>query len=114
VIAIPFLPLLVQLATESGVFATELRGGLLIRNRNGNNNVLRDLLDTVTAEVGDHQENNGLVDDNYLLVTKQLKQMGLLKKIDIQMYGLLKILVSQSYRKAISIFSRMGSDRIAP
>jgi hypothetical protein len=41
------------------------------------------------------QHHNELVDDKYLLVMKQLRQVGLLKKDDIQRYDLLNKLCLQ-------------------
>jgi hypothetical protein len=95
--AISFVPLVVRLSIEFGWLDEDVRGGLLIENGRGNN-ILQllthnDNLEQLLALNGHHE----LIDNKNLLVMKQLRQMGYLKKEDIQNYGLLNILCIKSY-----------------
>jgi hypothetical protein len=86
--AVSFIPLLARLAKEFGLFMEEQRSGLLTEDTEGEINVLRDLVRTDTEHFDqDHHER---VDDKYLIVMKKLRQMGLLKKEDIQQYVILE------------------------
>jgi hypothetical protein len=103
--AISFVPLVVRLSVEFGWLDEDVRGGLLIENGRGNN-ILQLLTDNdhlaellalnviCEAQNREHQE---LTDNKNLLVMKQLRQMGYLKKEDIQEYDLLNILCTVSY-----------------
>jgi hypothetical protein len=93
--AVSFIPLLVRLSIEFGYFNNEelngeLRGGILFEDEDRNKeNVLRLLM------YHENHEHHELVDDKFLLVIKELKQMGYLKKEDIQRHNLLKLLCCQ-------------------
>ncbi|OEU23445.1 hypothetical protein FRACYDRAFT_233615 [Fragilariopsis cylindrus CCMP1102] len=77
--AVSFVPLVARLSIELGLFEEQYRGGLLIidaeRNRNDDN---------YNQEYHENHENQ------YLQVLIKLRRMDLLKKEDIQNYGLLK------------------------
>ncbi|OEU05943.1 hypothetical protein FRACYDRAFT_257327 [Fragilariopsis cylindrus CCMP1102] len=98
--AISFVPLVVRLSIEFGWLNEDARGGLLIENGRGNN-ILQllthnDIPLNVICE-GQSRYHHELIDNKNLLVMKQLRQMGYLKKEDIQNYGLLNILCIKSY-----------------
>jgi hypothetical protein len=96
--AVSFLPLLVKLAIEFGTFDEELRGGLLTDDEAGDKVLVlltvsdRDFENKNEAE---NREYNELIDDKLLLVMKQLRKMGVLKKEDIQRRCLLEELCHQ-------------------
>jgi hypothetical protein len=91
--AVSFIPVLVKLAIEFGVFGEEDRGGLLLLPGTGRI-VLGHLMytDMVYCDRVHHE----LVDDTYLLVMKKLRQMDYLKQEDIKRYGIFHILCQQS------------------
>ncbi|OEU23279.1 hypothetical protein FRACYDRAFT_233452 [Fragilariopsis cylindrus CCMP1102] len=80
--AVPFIPLVVQLALEFGLFEEIERGGLMFDVRG--HNILQFLVNDIL--------NDQHVDDMYLNVMIQLRQMGYFKKEDIQKYGLVVVL----------------------
>ena len=92
-----FIPVVARLAIEFGCFEEEDRGGLLCYgNRSSDDeNVLRILMHSDRNIITNDRKHHQLVDDKYLLVMKQLRQVGLLKKDDIQRYGLLEGLCFQ-------------------
>ena len=94
--AVSFIPVLARLATEFGLFLEEDRGGLLSYDNRSYGNVLRILMRSDPHIITNDRKHHELVDDKYLLVMKQLRQVGLLKKDDIQMYGLLEKLCLQN------------------
>ncbi|OEU12758.1 hypothetical protein FRACYDRAFT_244031 [Fragilariopsis cylindrus CCMP1102] len=82
--AVSFIPLLLRLAIEFGLFEEDERGGLLCED------VLHHLMDSDNTELELHnQEHHESVDTKYLQVLIQLRRLGVLKKEDIQRYGLL-------------------------
>jgi hypothetical protein len=85
--AVPFIPLLVRIAIELGLYEEQNRGGLLIEDEDGVN-VLQNLM-LSDKIVRNNQEHHACVDEKYLQVLIQLRKMGLLKKEDIQRYDLL-------------------------
>jgi hypothetical protein len=91
------IPLVAGLAVEYGLFEEELKGGLLCINSEGEN-VLDDLMRSDTVGGGENrgEQHEIFVDDAYLDVIIELRQMGLLKKEDIQSYDLLMKLCVQS------------------
>ena len=92
--AVPFIPLLVRIAIELGLYEEQNRGGLLIEDEDGAN-VLQNLMRSDTIE-RNNQEHHALVDEKYLQVLIQLRKMGLLKKEDIQRYDLLNMLCTRN------------------
>ncbi|OEU10314.1 hypothetical protein FRACYDRAFT_247271 [Fragilariopsis cylindrus CCMP1102] len=96
-IAVSFIPVVARLAIEFGCLEEEDRGGLLCYgNRSSDDeNVLRTLMHSDRNIITNDRKHHQLVDDKYLLVMKQLRQVGLLKKDDIQRYGLLEGLCFQ-------------------
>jgi hypothetical protein len=94
--AASFIPLVVRLAIELGLFEEQDRGGLLCEN-NDENNILQYLISSDSPK-HDNQERHELVDTKNLQVLIQLRKMGYLKKEDIQMYHLLMVLSSQIQR----------------
>ena len=104
--AISFVPLVVRLSVEFGWLDEDVRGGLLIESGRGDNilqllthndNPVQFLADNVIGEA-QNREHHELLDSKILLVMKQLRQMGYLKKEDIQEYDLLNILCTVSYQ----------------
>ncbi|OEU12766.1 hypothetical protein FRACYDRAFT_244039 [Fragilariopsis cylindrus CCMP1102] len=79
--AVPFIPFLVRLAIQLGLFEEQYRGGLLCEDMYADN-VLIHLMRNYDPEHPD-------ADDKYLQVLLELRGMGLLKKEDIQSYDLL-------------------------
>jgi hypothetical protein len=90
--AVSFIPVVARLAVEFGLFEEEERGGLLCLYNSLDTNVLQHLMRNEPTTVTSDQQHNELVDDKYLLVMKQLKQMEYFKKEDIKKHGLLKAL----------------------
>jgi hypothetical protein len=92
--AVSFIPVLARVAIELGLFEEKDRGGLLRNAYMYGYNVLQRLMcnDTFDRDNPEHRQ----VDDKYLQVLIQLRQIGCLKKDDMQQYGLLKVLC-QSY-----------------
>jgi hypothetical protein len=86
--AVSFIPLLVMLAIEFGLFEEEERGGLLCEI---GNNVLRSLISSYRTEIH-KQERHEAIEDKYLHVLIQLRRIGLFKKEDIQRHTLLNTL----------------------
>ena len=86
--AVSFIPLVARLSIEFGCFDEVFRGGLLLSIGRQGCMPLRDLMftDTLDRQRSHHET----VDNKYLIVMKQLRQMGLLKEEDIQDYGLLR------------------------
>ncbi|OEU17925.1 hypothetical protein FRACYDRAFT_238355 [Fragilariopsis cylindrus CCMP1102] len=85
--AVSFIPLAVRLATEFGLFREEERGGLLIEDEYEDTTMQHLITAGPTIPVDQqHLElvDDKLVDDKCLLVIQKLRQMGLLKKEDIQ------------------------------
>jgi hypothetical protein len=89
--AVSFIPLVARLSIEFGFFQEVERGGLILFGHVSIMNVLLELMNSAV----ENQEHHELADDKYLLVVKKLRQMGLLKKEDIQKYGLLVKLCCQ-------------------
>ncbi|OEU06869.1 hypothetical protein FRACYDRAFT_252769 [Fragilariopsis cylindrus CCMP1102] len=79
---VSFIPLYVRLAIEFGSFPEEIRGGLFTKDKNGENIFMNLTRSNAVAYDRDHQEL--AVNDKYLLVMEQLRQMGYLRKEDIQ------------------------------
>ncbi|OEU14838.1 hypothetical protein FRACYDRAFT_241395 [Fragilariopsis cylindrus CCMP1102] len=104
---VSFVPIVARLAIEFGSFEEEERGGLLLFNvdyffecdsKCSVDSVLQGLTNSVThsdPSKASDQHHNEFVDGKYLLVMEQLRQNGLLKKGDIQTYGLLNELCIQ-------------------
>jgi hypothetical protein len=84
---VSFIPLYVRLAIEFGSFPEEIRGGLFTKDKNGEN-IFMNLTRGNTSDDRDHQEL--AVNDKYLLVMERLRQMGYLRKEDIQRNRLLE------------------------
>ena len=82
--AVSFLPLVARLAIEFGLFSDKKRGGLLTKD-SYDYTTMKNL---ITAGQTKRQQHVELVDDKCLLVMQKLRQMGLLKKEDIQNYEL--------------------------
>jgi hypothetical protein len=82
--AASFIPLLVRLAIELGLFEEQDRGGLLCEDCVGNIT-----LQNLVIRNDGNNERHELVETKYLQVLIQLRKMGLFKKEDIQRYGLL-------------------------
>jgi hypothetical protein len=95
---IPFIPIVARLAIELGSFEEQYRGGLICQDFAGIN-VLERLMHT--GDIPEHHKHNRehheRIDNTYLQVLIQLRQMGLLKKEDIQRYDLLHRLCKQDY-----------------
>jgi hypothetical protein len=83
--AVLFIPLVTRLAIEFGSFDEECRGGLLYRDRFRNSGGFG--LNTLQYLMLSNDESQ-LVDDKNLLVIKQLRRMGYLKKEDIRRHRL--------------------------
>ena len=85
-----FLPLLIRLAIEFGIFKKQLRGGLLINDTSGNT-VLQSL--AMSSNSNDEKFNTinhfTIVDDSFLDALVKLKEMGCIKKEDICDHDLL-------------------------
>jgi hypothetical protein len=114
--AVSFLPLVVRLAIEFGSFDEQERGGLLCE-ANSDTNALLDLMKSEHTPPERHNRedrehvddeylqhlirmdflNNKLIDLKFFFVLKHLRRWGLLKKEDIQKYGLLNKLCCQYY-----------------
>jgi hypothetical protein len=89
--AVSFIPAVARLAIELGLFEEQYRGGLLIENDNDGENVLHDLMRSGVRSIEYHnREDHEPIDEKYLHVLIKLKKMDLLKKEDIQMYGLMR------------------------
>jgi hypothetical protein len=90
--AISLIPLIAKLTIELGLFREEFeeqeRGGLLCYHFDTDANILQNLMHSDPVE-RHNQEYHEAVDDKYLHVLIQLREMGLLVKEDIQRYGLL-------------------------
>jgi hypothetical protein len=93
--AVSFIPVLARIAIELDCFNDKWRGGLLIQDgenkgimNNGGENVLQLL--TRSDYERENREHHELVGHKYLLVMERLRKMGLLRKEDIQKYGLLQ------------------------
>ncbi|OEU23669.1 hypothetical protein FRACYDRAFT_233841 [Fragilariopsis cylindrus CCMP1102] len=106
--AIRFFPdvlsrkVLARLAIESGSFEEQYRGGLIYEddaNRTNNRTILECLMYGVSTipHIHERQEHHELVDNVYLDVMKELKEIGLMVKEDILRYELLEQLFGQSY-----------------
>jgi hypothetical protein len=90
--AVSFIPLLLRLAIELGLYEEDERGGLLCED------VLHHLMASDSPKLELHnQEHHESVDTKYLQVLIQLRKLGVLKKEDIQRYGLLHILCRCPY-----------------
>ena len=90
--SVSFLPTLARLAIEFGVFEEDRRGGLLCKDHH-EHNVLQLLM---KSSIEPHnQEHHESIDTKYLHILIQLRKLGLLKKEDIQRYGLLCDLCSR-------------------
>jgi hypothetical protein len=85
--AASFIPLLVRLAIELGLFEEQDRGGLLCEDSAGSN-----ILQNLVNRNDGNQERHELVDTKYLQVLIQLRKIGLFKKEDIQRYSLFAML----------------------
>jgi hypothetical protein len=85
-----FLPLLIRLAIEFGIFKKELRGGLLINDISGNT-VLQSLVMSSNSndDKFDNKNHYTIVDDTFLDTLMKLKEMGCIKKEDIYDHALL-------------------------
>jgi hypothetical protein len=85
-----FLPLLIRLAIEFGIFKKQLRGGLLINDPSGNT-VLQSLVMSSNSNDEKFSTINHLtiVDDSFLDALVKLKEMGCIKKEDICDHNLL-------------------------
>jgi hypothetical protein len=104
--AVSFIPLLVRLAIEFGLFEKERIGGLLSDDDDdlGGFNIFKHLTLTDSEVISyDSEQHHELVDDKCLFVMKQLRQMGYLKKEDIKRYDLLNRRLSFEY-KSMNIF----------
>ncbi|OEU12762.1 hypothetical protein FRACYDRAFT_263044 [Fragilariopsis cylindrus CCMP1102] len=91
--AVSFIPIIARLAIEFDLFEEEERGGLLCDyGTNGlgpyAENALIDLMLSDRTELH-NQEHHESVETKYLQVLIELRQLGLLKKEDIQSYTLL-------------------------
>ncbi|OEU17918.1 hypothetical protein FRACYDRAFT_238348 [Fragilariopsis cylindrus CCMP1102] len=86
--AVSFIPLVARLSIEFGCFNEVFRGGLLFEIGRAGCMPLCDLM--LTDTLGRQREHHETVDNKYLIVMKQLRHMGLLKKEDIQNFGLLR------------------------
>jgi hypothetical protein len=91
--AVSFIPLVARLTIEFGLFRDEGRGGLLFYDCE--HTTMQHLITAGQTKSYD-QQHPELVDDTCLLVMQKLRQMGLLKKEDIQSYGLLEQLWSNN------------------
>jgi hypothetical protein len=86
---VSFVPVVARLAIELGSFEEQYRGGLLCADDDGNN-VLNILMCTINPKRHKNNwEHHELADTKYLQVLIQLRQMGLLKKEDINRYDML-------------------------
>lgn len=118
--ALSFIPVVVRLAIEFGSFEERERGGLLCE-ANSDTNALLDLMksdeytppdrhnrehpesvDDTNSEIPNEKRKicrlkNQLMDYRSFKVLKQLRHMGLLKKEDIQRYGLLNKFCCHSF-----------------
>jgi hypothetical protein len=100
--ALSFIPLVVRLSIEFGWLDKDVRGGLLMDNCGGDNILqllaYNDIQEYVQAHCSKPtREYHEYVDDKCLLVMKQLRQMGYLKKEDIKESGLLKTACGNYY-----------------
>jgi hypothetical protein len=93
---VSFIPLLVKLAIEFGCFDKELRGGLLVNEDIDGNNVIQRLMFDSTPEIFD-SEHNVLVDDRYIRVIIQLRELGLFTREDIYNFNLIIELCKKKY-----------------
>ena len=98
--AVSFIPLVARLSKEFGLFREEDREALILIRHGNIDNVLHNLMlnDTpIPRYSSDRQrEHNETVDNKHLIVMKRLRQMGLLKKEDIQRYHLLDRICCQN------------------
>jgi hypothetical protein len=92
--AVSFIPLVVRLSIEFDLFEENERGGLLFGDEDDDN--MLKLLSSTGTMVASDRENHELVDDTYLNVMIQLRQMGHIKKEDIYIHGLLMRMCNQS------------------
>jgi hypothetical protein len=86
--AVLFIPLLVRLAIELGVFGEQFRGGLLCRDESLDENFLQNSMRSDLTELH-NREHYETIDNKYLQVLIQLRKMGVFKKEDIQNYDLM-------------------------
>ena len=91
---VSFIPLLARLAIELGLFEEQERGGLLCQDIDSKN-ILENLMGSDPTEI-DNREHHEPVDDEYLNFLIDLRKLGLIKKEDIQRYGLLHKLCHQN------------------
>jgi hypothetical protein len=82
---VPFIPIVVRLVIELGVFEEEERGGLLCEEGDGEND-LQGLIRSGLTEEHHNGEHHEPVDEVYIRFLIQLRNMGYLKKGDIQRY----------------------------
>jgi hypothetical protein len=92
--AVSFVPLVARLSKEFGQFTEEERGGLFIDGRYGTYCIF--FLTKTNFDGIYDREHHESIDDKCLLVLKQLRDMGLLKKEDVQRQTLLTWLCMQS------------------
>jgi hypothetical protein len=92
--AVSFIPLVVRLAIELGLFEEHERGGLYEDYMYFA--IFEDLLHTDSIE-HNNREHHEPVDDKYLQVLIQLRKMDLFKKEDIQSFHLLEMLFYHDY-----------------
>ena len=95
--AVLFIPILARVAIEFGLFEEDERGGLLCQDIDGNNGLHLLMASDNTELELPNQEHHDSVDTKYLQVLIQLRRLGVLKKEDIQRYGLLHILCRRPY-----------------
>ena len=85
--AIPFIHLFARLAIEFGSFQEHERGGLLARDTHDRDNVLEKLVESSPAVTDEEQRH---VDTTSVTELIRLRELGLMKKQDIQQYRLVQ------------------------
>ena len=94
--AASFIPLVARLAIEFGSFEEDKRGGLLCEDTDGDN-VLHLLMLSEHTPPDRHNLQHQIIDLTFSNVLWRLRRRGLLKKEDIQRYGLLNKLCCHSF-----------------
>ena len=94
--AASFIPIVARLAIEFGSFEEDKRGGLLCEDTDGDN-VLHLLMLSEHTPPDRHNLQHQIIDLTFSNVLWRLRRRGLLKKEDIQRYGLLNKLCCHSF-----------------
>ncbi|OEU10362.1 hypothetical protein FRACYDRAFT_247395 [Fragilariopsis cylindrus CCMP1102] len=99
--AISFIPLVARLSIELGLFEEQYRGGLLVIDAEGSRYTFNTLVSLMNSQSLQHSNDDNYNQEHhenqYLQVLIKLRRMDLLKKEDIQNYGLLNNLCRPPY-----------------